>query len=109
MQMQMQMACCDLEFCDYVETQIKEYETEEDFFADQEKTKGLILILENSRGTFYKYMPVTIGTEMEEIKVWMEKAYSPEYTFVSAIFWYLENYEITLVVRNQDWFDKLTL
>jgi hypothetical protein len=108
-QLQMQMACCDLQFCDYVETQIKEYETEEDFFADEERTKGLILILENSRGTFYKYMPVRIGTIVEEINGWMEKAYSPEYTFVNAIFWYLENYEITLVVRNENWLNKSTL
>jgi hypothetical protein len=39
-------------------------------------------------------MPVTLGTDMEEIKGWMEGAYLQEYTFVSAIFWSMENNEI---------------
>uniref|UniRef100_A0A6C0HYE5 Uncharacterized protein n=1 Tax=viral metagenome TaxID=1070528 RepID=A0A6C0HYE5_9ZZZZ len=104
--LQMQMECCDLEFCDYVETQIKEYETEEEFFADEERTKGLILILEKNGESVYKYMPLTIGTEIKEIKAWMEETYNDEYKYVNTIYWYLENYEISLVIRNHDWFNK---
>jgi hypothetical protein len=105
-QAQLQMECCDLDFCDYVEIQIKEYETEEEFFKDKERTKGIILILQNNSGIIYKYMPLNIGTELEEIQKWMEQVYNNEYTFVKAIYWYLEDYEMTLIIRNQEWYKK---
>jgi putative phage-type endonuclease len=44
-QTQLQMQCCDLEACDFVETRFKEYETFESFLedSDEDKLRGIIL------------------------------------------------------------------
>lgn len=43
-QMQIQMECCDLDECDFLETQFKEFETEEDFWKCEPKVhKGVCL------------------------------------------------------------------
>ena len=43
-QMQLQMECCDLDECDFLETQFKEFETEEDFWKCEPKVhKGVCL------------------------------------------------------------------
>lgn len=42
-QMQIQMETCDLNYCDFLETQFKEYKSEEQFYNDTTKTKGVIL------------------------------------------------------------------
>ena len=42
-QMQLQMESCDLNYCDFLETQFKQYENEELFYNDDTKTKGVIL------------------------------------------------------------------
>ena len=43
-QMQMQMECCDLDECDFLETQFKEYEDEAEFLEDATHShKGVIL------------------------------------------------------------------
>lgn len=43
-QMQMQMECCDLDECDFLETKFQEYNEEEDFWKDEEKQhKGVML------------------------------------------------------------------
>ena len=41
--MQLQMESCDLNYCDFLETQFKQYENEELFYNDETKTKGVIL------------------------------------------------------------------
>jgi hypothetical protein len=105
--LQMQMDCCDLDFCDYIETEIKEYGTEEEFFADEERTKGLILILENKGELICEYMPFNIGNKVDDIKGWIEQVYIDKYTLVNVIYWHLDNFDMTLVIRNKDWFDAL--
>jgi len=43
-QMQMQMECCNLDDCDFLETRFKEYEQEEEFWNDDSgKRRGIIL------------------------------------------------------------------
>lgn len=43
-QMQVQMECCDLDECDFLETRFKEYDTEADFWGDEARAhKGVIL------------------------------------------------------------------
>ena len=45
-QMQIQMETCNLNYCDFLETQFKEYENEEQFYGDNSnKRKGVICIL----------------------------------------------------------------
>jgi hypothetical protein len=107
-QMQMQMQYCDLDFCDYIETQIGEYETEEEFFKDEERTRGIILVLQDSANKIvYKFMPVDIQISMKEIKAWMETVYDNTYRFAKTIYWYLDNFEMTLVMRNHHWFEAI--
>jgi hypothetical protein len=46
-QMQLQLECCNLEYCDFVETRFKEYEDEENFYKEDIENsyeyKGIIL------------------------------------------------------------------
>jgi hypothetical protein len=107
-QMQMQMQYCNLDFCDYIETQIGEYETEQEFFKDEERTRGIILVLQDSANKIiYKFMPLDIPILVEEIKAWMENVYMEKYIFVKTIYWYLDNFEMTLVIRNHTWFEAI--
>lgn len=100
-QMQMQMECCDLNYCDFLETQFKEYESEEKFYTDNDKTKGVILhfierisigggistspktneiemttgyqLAQQTSGVpKYVYMPLDIELTKESIEQWIE-------------------------------------
>ena len=44
-QMQIQMECCNIDLCDFIETRFKEYESEEAFYneTNTEMNRGIIL------------------------------------------------------------------
>tara|TARA_E500000178_G_scaffold354105_1_gene421988 strand:- start:3956 stop:5482 length:1527 start_codon:yes stop_codon:yes gene_type:complete len=100
-QMQIQMETCDLNYCDFLETQFKEYESEEQFYNDNNKTKGVVLhfierisigggistspktneikmttgyqlVQQTSGVPKYVYMPLTIERTRESIEQWIE-------------------------------------
>ena len=100
-QMQIQMETCDLNYCDFLETQFKEYESEEQFYNDTTKTKGVILHFierisigggistspktneiemttgyqlaqQTSGAPKYVYMPLDIELTKESIEQWIE-------------------------------------
>ena len=101
-QMQIQMETCNLDECDFLETRIKEYETEAAFYEDSlAEYKGVILFFlpkpearsetkpearsetkpearpeileENTRKSpFFEYMPLYISLEKQNIQKWIE-------------------------------------
>jgi len=114
-QMQIQMQCCDLEACDFVETRFKEYESAEEFWApppeeDTEKShKGVILqfIPRDSLSNIplYKYSP--INPTPSQLYEWIE-ATKVEVADVHVLFkthyWYLDEICMTTILRNDAWF-----
>jgi putative phage-type endonuclease len=119
-QMQLQMENCNLEYCDFVETRIKEYETcEEAFNSEPREYKGVILyfirkmLVANSEqvydgSPFYVYMPLDIPFTMEEVEQWaqdMKNQYKEDFVLFKTIYWYLDEISCVLVPRNKYWFE----
>jgi putative phage-type endonuclease len=114
-QMQIQMQCCDLEACDFVETRFKEYESAEEFWAPPEEEdtkkshKGVILqfISRDSLSNIplYKYSP--INPTPSQLYEWIE-ATKVEVAEVHVLFkthyWYLDEICMTTILRNDAWF-----
>jgi putative phage-type endonuclease len=115
-QMQIQMQCCDLEACDFMETRFKQYESAEEFWAPPaeddtiERTyKGVILqfVPRDSLSNIprYKYSP--INPTPSGLYEWIE-ATKAEVAEVHILFmthyWYLDEICMTTVFRNDAWF-----
>jgi hypothetical protein len=114
-QMQIQMEVCDLDLCDFVETKISEFVTEELYFAGREDYDytgvalhfvGLLDPLENH----YEYLPVKECFAFRGAK-WLEKwtkkkqgEYRHQYRLVKTLYWYLEEFSCVVVERNRAWF-----
>jgi putative phage-type endonuclease len=112
-QMQIQMETCDLPECDFLETRFKEYENEDDFYADAGRIyKGVILYFVERIATpdskpMYEYMPLTEPLSKSAIDNWISKVrytHSGAYSLYMPIFWYLEEFSCVLVPRNKPWF-----
>ena len=117
-QMQLQMEICDLDECDFLETQFIEYENEAEFINDtsEESTKytrtkegcykGMIMYFADSNGNpIYKYKDVNLGQECpqwEESQI--QEQESEEVTWIKNIYWRLKHYSCVLVKRNKIWF-----
>jgi len=115
-QMQVQMEVCNLNECDFVETQFKEYdEVDEDlFYRNKHKYlyNGVILYFIKSDFAdgkpHYVYMPLNIALNKEAIGQWIsEKKQEMKETHVmfKRIYWYCEAYSCVLVKRNKPWFE----
>lgn len=115
-QMQLQMECCNLEACDFIETRFKEYLSVDEFFseADTSVTRGVILHFVNnksvteSRMPYYQYMPIDIGLNPGAIEKWIIKKKSElceNYGLYKTIYWYLDEYSCLTVKRNPMWFN----
>jgi len=113
-QMQLQMECCDLPECDFLETRFKEYENEEEFEKDgsfnltkEGKIKGIMINFYTKDGPEYEYMPLNYSRERYE--KWYDKCLDEnnERTWVRNIYWYLDKHSCVLVTRNKKWFNSV--
>jgi len=112
-QMQMQMECCDMDICDFVETRFKEYANDTEFFeeTDNERMRGVILhFIPNdgkSNAPLYKYMPLDILLNKDDMDVWITQCKNelPEHAIYAKKYWYLHDIQMTTIVRNKKWFE----
>jgi len=113
-QMQLQMEVTNISYCDFLETQFKEFDTQEDFekgdsfhFTDDGKMKGIFVQLQGTNGPVYKYPPFQI--DEESYNVWYEKCLddNPNLSWVKNIYWWLEVYSCVVVQRNEKWFKEV--
>ena len=113
-QTQIQMETCNLDKCDFVETRIKEYPTEEEFYNDTlHDYKGVILHfitrgLGSNDEPIYRYMPLDINIEPDAIQTWInatkaDASTSNQFLF-TTIYWYLDEMSCVLIERNRKWF-----
>jgi len=120
------METCNLDECDFLETRIKEYETEQDFYSDSlAEYKGVILFflpkpefnetktnLEETtrKSPFFEYMPLYISLEKQNIQKWiedMQEKFRSDYVLYETIYWRLDEYSCVLVERNAEWFSAV--
>ena len=133
-QMQLQMETCDLDECDFLETRFKEYETEEEFYQDEEHEKGIILhfierisigstigdhnsgedgggymLATQSNGPKYIYMPLDIELTKESIGKWIDEQrlkFRRSWSLYAVNYWKLDQYSCVFVERNRKWFNE---
>jgi putative phage-type endonuclease len=115
-QTQVQMETCDLEECDFMETRILEYPSEDAFYEDTEKDyRGVVLHFIETDVTSatvnlprYKYMPLNIPLEKEAIEDWIQQtrlsARSDGLVLFTTLYWYLEEFSCVVIPRNRKWF-----
>jgi putative phage-type endonuclease len=114
-QMQLQMETCDLDECDFLETQFVEYVNEDAFKNDGEFSetengdmKGVIMYFSSKEGVpIYKYKPLSILC-CEDFESWEQQQMAEQEvaqnTWIKNIFWKLEECSCVLVLRNKKWF-----
>jgi len=110
-QMQIQMEVCDLDVCDFLETRFKEYEETEFYQDDVNELKGVILYfikreITMSNNPYYIYMPFSV--KQDDIQQWIEKTKNEhtEHILFNTIYWYLDEYSLITVRRNDQWFQE---
>ena len=112
-QMQVQMETCNLDECDFLETQFVEYENEDCFNLDgtfeknqENKLKGIIMYFINNGKPLYEYMP--LGYNKKQYEIWYEKTMekNKNLTWIKNIYWKLEKVSCVLVLRNKFWFEN---
>lgn len=114
-QTQVQMETCDLDFCDFVETRIKEYDNKEDFYKNstESKYRGVVLYFINNDfsdndNPTYKYMPLDIPLNPDSVDEWIssEKDNVENMILFNTLYWYLDEISCVLIPRNRVWFSK---
>ena len=110
-QMQIQMATCRLEYCDFIETRIKEYENSIQYYEDQDhEYKGIIMFFVPKDGydgtSQFVYVPLDVGLDKDLVDTWFnEKQTSMSGYFLYQIsYWYLDQFCCTEIERNDWWF-----
>lgn len=112
-QMQLQMSICKLNECDFLETRFCEYESYEHFINDGNfirtndgKQKGIIMSFLLNDELIYEYMP--LDKTKEDYEIWefnIYKKYEEKGAeWIKNIYWYLDQWNCILVLRNKDWF-----
>ena len=113
-QMQIQMETCNLNECDFLETQFKEYINYKEFIEDgsfykdsNNKLKGIIIEFFYNDKSYYEYAPL-YQTE-EEYNIWEKNIFlkNGEKEWIKNIYWKLEKYSNILVLRNKLWFKSV--
>jgi putative phage-type endonuclease len=115
MQMQIQMEVCDLNECDFIETRIKEFDNEEDFYSHHNTSfKGVILYFvsktEIGSKPYYHYMPISFKYYPEMITSWiddMKLKLSDDFSLYETLYWYVDEISIVLIPRNKAWFNEI--
>jgi len=121
-QTQIQMEVCNLDLCDFVETEFKQYTCRQAFIDGTEhgdKTpeyRGCSLYLvyngeqpDDNDGSIYIHSPVKYNT-VHEIDTWIDSQkleYDGHYVVYNISYWYLLNYSCVLIKRNETWFTSI--
>lgn len=117
-QVQGQLEVCNLEFCDFLECKITEYNTQEDFYNDGDEfltknklEKGAIIVYTDNNNN-YKYMYAPIGLSKSDMEQWLSDETDiilddDNKNFIQICWWRLEIYSCILIKRDRDWFNSI--
>jgi hypothetical protein len=115
-QTQIQMECCNLPLCDFMETRIKEYENSNDFYNDLHSPiyKGVVLHFSHedmkNPNPIYVYAPLDIEPDESSINEWIDTQKQLQkdehHVLVNTLYWYLDEYSCVVIQRNRKWFSS---
>lgn len=106
LQIQGQLEVCDLEYCDYIECQLKQHTQNE--FEDLRDREHVGIVAEcYGSGDTYIYSPTEL-TGIPELLAWKTELYNkmPD-TIMCFYYWSLEDYNLVRVKRDRELFDSL--
>jgi putative phage-type endonuclease len=124
-QCQIQMETCDLDECDFIETRMKEFSTEEEFYLDTtSEYKGIILYFAQRTNGYgidisysvpynnapkYVYMPIDVSLDKNTIAhlTEIQKIENPNYILFKTLYWYMDEMSCVLIKRNRRWFKSV--
>ena len=119
LQVQGQLEVCNLDYCDYLECSIKEYDSLQDFLDDSINTinktksgmeKGVVIETHDSTLDKNTYFYLYDFENKEEIDKWEEKTkQNMKEVYIKTTYWKLEVYSIKLVKRDRERFDTILL
>lgn len=124
MQVQQQLDVCDLDYCDFLECDLRIYDSLGDFLRDSPNSgesytktksggyKGLLFEYREKGSKSSSYVYSDLNLESHEVREWsrnLKKQYraDPNIDFHQMIFWKCVEYNETLLDRNYDFFDEL--
>jgi len=121
-QVQGQLEVCELDRCDFLECKLVEYQNEQDYLTDCDKSgnffyntygneKGVVANLYDMKNNkeIFEYSPVgIIGQELKDWKNEMLSKYRHQSQYVLSEFsyWFLHHASCIPIYRNQEWFYK---
>jgi putative phage-type endonuclease len=126
MQVQLQLEVCDLEYCDFLECDIRVYSGMRDFLDDSPKQeseisytltrsgdrKGVLYEYteKGNNSIKYKYCPLTYTDE--EVSNWIratkdEIVSNSNLCPIGCKYWWIEEYNVTLLKREPSYFENL--
>ena len=119
LQVQGQLEVCGLDYCDYLECSIKEYDSQHEFLDDSIDTitktksgmeKGAVIETYNPTLDKNTYFYLYDFEKKEDIDKWEEKRkQTMEEVYIKTTYWRLEVYSIKLVKRDRERFDTILL
>lgn len=113
-QVQGQLEICDLEFCDFFECKLLEYDTQTEYLEDTtSEYKGCVLVFMDENLS-YKYCYSKLNISEKKLEKWIKKKtekYTTErkLTYIEKTFWFLENSSCVRIKRDRDWFNNTAL
>lgn len=121
-QVQGQLEVAELDRCDFLECNLKEYEHEDAYVEDNFNGNNLLNSFGNEKGMiaeyyrkkektyFYEYSPVCImGEELDNWKKTMLNKHrsNDNLLFSTFTYWYLQDVSCVPIYRNQEWFNNI--
>ena len=113
---------CDLEYCDFLECEIREYNSKEEFFADKNDSNYMLRENGNEKGIVLEYYNLSTKKNdyiynydnfktLEEFEKWEETEIDKileddNLDYNGTTFWRLNKYNVVLVKRNREWFSN---
>jgi len=109
-QMQMQLEVCNLDVCHFVECEISEYDSLEDFVADEDFIhKGVVgVVVDKSGENIYLYPPLSLSPFLK--RKWIDKEIKKNYSNYKRgddKLWKLNLFSKVEVKRDKKWFETI--
>ena len=126
-QVQGQLEVCDLQYCDFVECKIEDYECKTDYFDDfylnsdgevdyhytrNGLEKGIVIEAYDKKLGKEKYYYGDLGMNYQEAYFWEKKTIEDiifpddNLDYLCTTFWYATEYNELLIERQKDWFHR---
>jgi putative phage-type endonuclease len=126
MQVQLQLEVCDLEYCDFLECDIRTYNNMTEFLQDSPKDKtsycytksgnrkGVIYEYREKGGNSSKYKYCPLEYTCEEVSHWIKKTKEEILSNIvncgiGCKYWWIEEYNTVLIKRDQEYFDNMKI